>query len=344
MELTALDRKILTKIQEDFPLVERPFRALGDTFNVSEEEALESAQKMKKSNMIRQINAIFDTRSVGYQSSLVAAKAPADRIRETAEVINEHPGVSHNYRRNHEFNLWFTIAVSPKSQLGLEKTVELVGVLSKAESIRIMPTLKLYKIGVTLDMTSEVNLAKSEEGIYNEEKVNRETLSREDIRLILELQEEIDMVEEPFKPKAARLGVSQERLFERMADLVKRGKMRRFAAILNHRRAGFMANAMGVWRVEPERIDEMGSQMAKFKAVSHCYRRPTYPDWPYALFSMVHGKTEEECEKILKVMSQETGLTDYQALYSTTEYKKTRVKYFSPEFDVWEEKHAALAK
>jgi len=344
MELTDLDRKILTRVQEDFPLVERPFKILGDAFGVSEEEALQSTQRMKKANMIRQINAIFDTRSMGYQSSLVAAKAPADHIRETAEVINSHPGVTHNYRRNHDFNLWFTIAVAPTSRLGLEKTLELIGVLSKAESIRIMPTLKLYKIGVTLDMTSEVNLAKSEVGVYNEEKVNREALSKLDIQLILELQEEIDMVVEPFKPIAQRLGVSEPQLFEMIAELVKRGKMRRFAAILNHRRAGFMANAMGVWKVEPDRIDEMGAQMAKFKAVSHCYRRPTYPDWPYALFSMVHGKTEDECEKILKTISEETGLPEYKSLYSTTEYKKTRVKYFSPEFDAWEEKYAAVAK
>ncbi|MBI1871415.1 MAG: Lrp/AsnC family transcriptional regulator [Chlamydiae bacterium] len=341
-ELSNVDRKILTRIQEDFPLVIRPFKALGESLNITENEALMSIQKMKKLNMIRQINAIFDTRSMGYQSSLVAAKAESYRIRETAEVINEHPGVTHNYRRNHEFNLWFTIAVSPESSMDLEKTVDLIGHLSKVESIRVMPTLKLYKIGVTLDMNSEVNLAKSEQGIYNEAKVNREPLSKEDIRLILELQEDLELTLEPFKIKAQNLGFSEERLFKGIKNLVERGKMRRFAAILNHRRAGFMANAMGVWKVPLEKIDEMGAKMAAFKAVSHCYRRPTYPDWPYPLFSMVHGKNEEECEKILKVISEETGLMEYQALYSSTEYKKTRVKYFSPEFEAWEKKYAPL--
>lgn len=344
MELTPIDRKLLTRIQDDFPLHERPFQVFGKDYGISEEEALERIQAMKQSNIIRQISAIFDTRSMGYKSSLVAAKADPQRIRDTAEVINEHPGVTHNYRRNHEFNLWFTIAVTPHSQLGLEKTVELVGILSKAQSIRIMPTLKLYKIGVNLDMTVDVNLAKSEDSIYNEEKVNRQELSKEDIAVILELQEDIQLIHEPFKSMAQNLGISQERLFDMAKELVQKGKMRRFAAILHHRRAGFMANAMGVWNVPPDQIDEMGSMMAKFKAVSHCYRRPTYPDWPYALFSMVHGKTEEECEKILETIAQETGIKDHQALYSTTEYKKTRMKYFSPEFDAWEEKYAAFAR
>ncbi|MBI1883781.1 MAG: Lrp/AsnC family transcriptional regulator [Chlamydiae bacterium] len=344
MELTPIDRKLLTRIQEDFPLVNRPFKILGEAAGISEHEAMEGIQKMKKLNMIRQINAIFDTRSLGYQSSLVAAKADPQRIRETAEVLNEHPGVSHNYRRNHEFNLWFTVAVPPASALGLEKTVEWMGILSHAQSIRMMPTLKLYKIGVTLDMTSEVNLAKSEVGVYNEEKVNREALSKNDIRLILELQEDLELTPEPFKKISDHLNISEEKLFEEIAGLVRRGKMRRFAAILNHRRAGFMANAMGVWKVSSEKIDEMGAKMAVYKAVSHCYRRPTYPDWPYPLFSMVHGKTEEECEKILEAISQDTGLGEYQALYSSTEYKKIRVKYFSPEFDAWEEKYASVTR
>ncbi len=344
MELTAIDKQILTRIQEDFPLHERPFKILGDVFGISEEEALQRVQVMKKANIIRQISAIFDTRSMGYQSSLVAAKAPSDHILETAKMINEHPGVSHNYRRNHEFNLWFTVAVSPKSRLGLEKTVELMGILSKAESIRLMPTLKLYKIGVTLDMTSEVNLAKSGDGVYNEEKINKEILSPSDITAICQLQEDIQLTLEPFKPLAQNLEISQEMLFHIIQDLVRRGKMRRFAAILHHRRAGFMANAMGVWSVPSGDVDEAGRKMAQFKAVSHCYRRPTYPDWPYPLFSMVHGKTEEECEKILEAISQDTGLHEYKALYSSTEYKKTRVRYFSPDFEEWEEKYAAYAR
>ena len=113
--------------------------------------------------------------------------------------------------------------------------------------------------------------------------------------------------------------------------------MRRFAAVLAHRNAGFVQNGMGVWqraRGAPRR--DAAQLMAAFRGVSHCYQRPTYPDWPYNLFSMTHGRTKAECEAVLAAISAETGLTDYSVLYSTREYKKTRVSYFTPEDDAWE--------
>ena len=119
--------------------------------------------------------------------------------------------------------------------------------------------------------------------------------------------------------------------------------MRRYAAVLAHRNAGFVQNGMGVWRVPEERLDECGQIMAAFRGVSHCYQRPTYPDWPYNLFSMTHGRTKAECEAVLAAVGEETGLDDYSVLYSTKEYKKTRVSYFTPEEAAWERAHAPLA-
>jgi DNA-binding Lrp family transcriptional regulator len=121
------------------------------------------------------------------------------------------------------------------------------------------------------------------------------------------------------------------------------GQIRRYAAVLAHRNAGFVQNGMGVWKVPEERLDECGAAMAAFRGVSHCYQRPTYPDWEYNLFSMTHGRTKADCEAVLAAISAETGLTDYSVLYSTKEYKKTRVSYFTPEEAAWEQVHAPLA-
>jgi DNA-binding Lrp family transcriptional regulator len=120
--------------------------------------------------------------------------------------------------------------------------------------------------------------------------------------------------------------------------------MRRFSAVLYHRKAGFRANAMGVWRVPDERIEEVGDTFAHYQAVSHCYQRPTYEDWPYAIFSMVHGRTVEECENVLRAMSEESGIAEYASLYSTREYKKTRVRYFTPEMEAWERLYAGVLR
>ena len=118
--------------------------------------------------------------------------------------------------------------------------------------------------------------------------------------------------------------------------------MRRFAAVLNHRNAGFVQNGMGVWKVDEDHCEEMGRVMAGFRGVSHCYERPTYDDWPYRLFSMTHGRDKAECEAVLRAISDETGLTEYDVLYSTREYKKTRLRYFTPDLESWEAAHAAL--
>ena len=113
--------------------------------------------------------------------------------------------------------------------------------------------------------------------------------------------------------------------------------MRRYSAVLHHRRSGFRSNAMIVWKVPPERSEEVGMIMAANAAVTHCYERPTFPDWPYTHFTMVHATTEEGCEVVAQEISQSTGITENQLLYSTREYKKTRVRYFVEDYEeFWE--------
>ena len=112
------------------------------------------------------------------------------------------------------------------------------------------------------------------------------------------------------------------------ASFKARGIMRRFSAVLHHRRAGFTANSMAVWKVPEERSVEVGNLMAQSPWVTHCYERPTYPDWEYTHFTMIHATSTEKCEEVAREISQATGISDYMLLYSSREYKKTRVRYF----------------
>jgi DNA-binding Lrp family transcriptional regulator len=337
--MDAIDQELLNKLQAGIKLVPQPFQVIADELGIEEEEVL-ARTKQLKGNSIRQLSAIFDTRTLGYKSSLVAAKIPEERLDQAAQIINQHPGVTHNYKRNHDYNLWFTIAVPPNSKIGLEKTVELLGKLAEVEVIRLMPTLKLYKIGVQLDMTGKEDSAKAKaKPQYTE--ADRQNAVKEitdfDIAVIRQLQKDLPITARPFDGWAEELGVSTEELLAAGQQMIERKQMRRFSAVLNHRKAGFRFNGMGVWAVPDERTDEVGYQMAAFKAVSHCYLRPTYPDWPYTIFTMVHGRSMEECENILQAIEDETGITERTTLYSTKEYKKTRVSYFTPEMDVWED-------
>jgi DNA-binding Lrp family transcriptional regulator len=343
--MDSIDKDLLNLIQREFPLEREPFEAIGRDLGLPGDEVIRRIDALKRGRVIRQISAIFDTRVLGYQSSLVAARIPPEKLNSAAKAINSHPGVSHNYERNNDFNLWYTVAVPPDSRLGLEGTVEVLHKISDAEKTRILPTLKLFKIGVTLDMR-EGATSKKEAPQYGEaDRQNADrNISEDDRAAIRALQEDVPLTPRPFDLWGRHVGLSSEELLERAYALQGRKIMRRFSAVLYHRKAGFRANAMGVWVVPPERVEAVGNMFAQYQAVSHCYQRPVYEDWPYALFSMVHGRTEEECESVLDAMGVESGLTERASLYSTREYKKTRVRYFTPEMEAWEKLYAGVLR
>lgn len=335
IDLELTDRLVLNIIQSRFPLVERPYLAMAEELGVSEDEVIKRIRGLKQRNVVRQVNAIFDTRRVGYRTTLVAFSYEPGKLHRGALRVNRHPGVSHNYAREGSyFNLWFTLAVPPNESL--EETVARMARETEAQAYRILPTLKFFKIGVNFDMVQERGASYqyySPDG-YTQDGGKRadwnkpEPLTDFEVEVIKELQEDLPLTPRPFDGMAQRLGITVGRLFEYAADFQRRGVMRRYSAVLHHRRAGFKANAMIVWRVPPERSEEVGRIMASHPAVSHCYERPTFPDWPYSHFSMVHATSREQCEEIGQELAAMTGIEDRLLLYSTREYKKTRVRYF----------------
>jgi DNA-binding Lrp family transcriptional regulator len=327
LQLDDLDKEILNILQWEFPLVNRPFLAIAERLNVSEDEVINRIRALKASNIIREIDAIFDTRALKYKSALVAMSIEQDRIEHVAYEINKHPGVSHNYERDHYYNLWFTIAVPPYGNVKHE--VERFASMQGVREYMILPTVKLYKIGVKLDMLADdENIeVKPTEEVKSIQRANFEATEM-DKKFIREMQKDISIVKEPFNEPAARLGVSVEYYIERMKYYQSIGVMRRFAAILRHRNAGFIANGMIVWIVPDDIIDDVGYRLAKYPQVSHCYRRPTYPSWPYNLYTMVHARSREVCESIADEMSKDANISNYTILFSTREFKKERVRYY----------------
>jgi DNA-binding Lrp family transcriptional regulator len=338
--LDELDKRLLNLLQGSFPLEPRPFAHVGRLAELSEEEVMRRTQRLLDERIIREITPIFDTRVLGYSSMLVAAKVDPEYPWGPAKIINSHPGVSHNYLRDHEFNLWFTIATEPDSPLGLDGTLELLQRLTGAESVRKLPTLRLFKIRMDLEMEKGTDVLAAAAEVIDHEEPQAIELSERDVAVIRATQGPMEVVPEPFARAAAELGVSQELLLEHLEGMRERRALRRVAAILFHRRAGFSANGMGVWNVPEERILELGPRMSSFRGISHCYQRPTYADWPYSVFTMAHGRSKEECDAILDSIAADTGIDDRRTLYSSTEFKKVRLRYFTGEHKRWEAEHS----
>ena len=340
--LDDLDKRLLNLMQGRFPIAPRPYQHVAAEAGIEEVQAMERVQRLLDERIIRQVTPIFDTRALGYSSMLVAAKVDPENPWRAANIINEHPGVSHNYLRNHEFNIWFTIATEPDSPLGLERTLEVLADIAGAESIRQLPTLKLFKIRMDLEMEGGTDaLAKAVE-VAPPAETERQPYDEFDIEVIRATQGDMPVIPEPYAPAADKLGISQDRLLSHLQQMQERRLLRRVAAILFHRRAGFSANGMGVWKVPDERIMELGPRMAAFRGISHCYQRPTYQDWPYSIFTMAHGRSKDECDAILDSIAAQTGIDERATLYSSTEFKKIRLLYFTDGYRAWEREHAGV--
>ena len=324
--MDELDKELLNEIQWTFPLVTRPFDAIAKKFGTTPEIIKAHLNHLKEVGILRQLSAIFDTRKLGYTSSLVAMEIEHDKLEYVASQINRHPGVSHNYEREHQFNLWFTLAVPPGSDL--KKEIDKFNILKGIKKVRILPTLQLFKIGVKLDLIDDKkhDIAPTEK--KKEIKNVKFEPTEEDKNFIRELQKDMEIIDEPFVKAAKNLGITENELFDKMKHYEDIGVMRRFAAILRHRKVGFTANGMIVWKVPEDRISEVGEKLGAFPQVSHCYERPTYSDWPYNVFSMIHCKTHDEAHEMAKTIQEQIQVPDYDILFSSREFKKIRVEYF----------------
>jgi siroheme decarboxylase len=331
--LDELDKQLLNGMQFDFPLSASPWDTLAQGMGLTGAQVLSRVRRLKDTGIIRQISAIFDTRALGYTSTLAAARIPEGRLDLAAAVVSRHPGVSHNYKREAEFNLWFTLAVPPGESL--DGHLKRLANEARFEDYLALPTIRTFRIGVKLDVggghTQKTDPQPAKRHNHQADPV---ALTQDDRAYIRALQEDLPLEECPFEQACLELGVTFDELRSWMQKMQENGVMRRFAAILRHRQAGFAANGMVVWRVADEHIQQAGELAAQAPEVSHCYQRPCSDAWPYNLYTMIHARSEPDCQQVIDRIAAglaPLGMTSHRTLYSTTEYKKQRVRYFTQE-------------
>ncbi len=335
LDLDALDRALLNAVQSQFPVVTRPYLELARITGSGEEEAYEHMQNLRREGVIRRLGAVFDSHRLGYCSTLCAAKVPPDKVSLLADMLAGIAGVTHNYLREHIYNMWFTL-IAP-SQAAVEDTLVQLRRQSGIADIYSLPATRLFKIKVDFDFNDEtddpecatdVGKTVARPGVGGSGRKAAYALTGQDIALVRILQGDLPHDLTPFATIAANLGWAETEVLARTGQLQAAGVIRRFGAVLRHQKAGFTANAMGVWQVPLERVEEVGAQMSAFREVSHCYQRPTLADWPYNLFTMVHGRSPADCRHTMQAISKATGIDDYDMLFSVAELKKSSMQYF----------------
>ncbi|MBN1262441.1 MAG: AsnC family transcriptional regulator [Anaerolineae bacterium] len=326
--MDATDRQLLDLMQAAFPLSPAPFAVLGEQVGLDENTVLAGVRCLMDEGIIRQIGPIFDSQQLGYRSTLVAFSVAPERLEEVAARVNAHPGVSHNYARDHVYNLWFTLTLLGERDIAIE--VERIAAQSDVEDYLNLPALRTFRLGVHFDLSETESRRLSQSPRVSQ--VRTTPLSTVEREVVRATQGHLPLTLRPFAPAAARVGISEEALLDVLRAFEREGVMRRFAVVLRHRQAGFRANGMGCWVVPEERIGAAGEVAATFRAVSHCYQRPAFPPrWPYNLFTMIHGHEQAEVEAIAGQIRDAIAPEAHTLLYSVKEFKKERVRYFEEE-------------
>lgn len=322
--MDKLDRQILNVLQFSFPLVIRPYQAIGREVGCTESEVMRRIGGLKRSGTVRQISPIFDSARLGYTSTLAAFEAAPSKADEAAAVLSAHPGVSHNYLREGDFNVWFTLTL-PKAQ-SLKDEIRRLARRAGAKDWLFLPTVRTFKIGFRLDMTGKAQ--RHQARVPAREETPGRRMPRVDKAFVRLLQGDLPLTTRPFRRAASRLGLTEGEIVRKLKDYIDAGIVRRFASVLRPTKAGYGANVMVAWAPPPDRIEELGMYAATRKAITHSYQRPTSAKWPYSVYTMIHGKTMKDCRSVIADIKKATGVRAYRELRTLKEYKKVRVVYF----------------
>jgi DNA-binding Lrp family transcriptional regulator len=334
-----LRERVLELLERDIPILKRPYLYLARKAGISERKMIGMVKELRREGMLRHFGPIFDARSLGYSSALVAFRVEGD-IDKIAERINSYPGVSHNYLREGTFNLWFTVAVPPDSLLGLEGVVRRLAEESSVSDYLILRAKISFKLGVDLsfkDVLERSQFNGSSFRIHQGNGSKREIPERVK-RAVRYSQEPLPLSSFPFREVALKGGFKERELISILKALRKEGILRKFCGIFNHRKRGFSANALVAWSVPEERVIDAGRYLSSFRSVSHCYMREAEGTvrWPFNLYSMVHGQKLSDIARFIDKVKSETGITEYAVFLSRKEFLKRRLKLFTEDFYEWE--------
>ena len=318
--LTKFQKRLCNVLQDGLAICAGPYADLAEYLGTDEKTVLEETRELKEKGIIRRIRAMMNHRALGMTSTLVAGHVAEEKLQEVGEAINALEGVSHNYVRKHDLNLWFTLQGGSPEEIDLE-----VSKLSGRFGIDFfsLPAVRVFKLDVRFDTEGEGQPLGDVELVPKSEAVE---LNETERQILSKLQDEFEITKRPFDFLCGE-GLEIEEVLRTIQGLVDKGVIRRVGAVVDHRKIGFVANILFCCTVGEGQIVEAGKRLARFGIVSHCYERKRVKDWPYNLFAMMHGRSMGEIQHVIDKFVEAEGIEAFELLPTEAELKKKAVKY-----------------
>lgn len=325
--LGPLEFALLNNWQHTFPLDARPYQRLANSLGTTEAEVISTLGRLKRSGHISRIGAVFRPHALGW-STLAAVAVASDHVERAARLINAHPEVNHNYEREHHWNLWFVVAAANRTEV--ERVLNEIGHETGCVPLNL-PMIEDYHIDLGFDLNNAPRAHRSTHHPASAPAI----LDTCDLAVCAALEPGLELTPRPYAAIASACGETETEIAERIERLQKTGIIRRFGVIVRHRELGFIANAMVVWAIPPDQVSAVGQRLGADPAVTLCYQRPSrLPDWPYTLFSMVHGRDRATVLDEIARIGADLGIAefDHVPLFSQRRFKQCGARY-SPRLD-----------
>ena len=341
------DRLLLTCLQSGLPLTPRPFDAWAARIGADSAELLVRIQRLKKEGALGGIKAILDPRAFRYQSAWVAIKMGPSELDSRAGILWQHPGVIYGRECEHEFNVWFFIAVPAGHDLELH--VQCLEKLAAPQRTLFLPVRKIFK-GMDLLSSLDTGAFPEVNEYFEKRKKNPVSflsagrvaaggcfsdLTEEETDMVRRLQEPFPSTDEPYQKIAADLGITEPQALERIKSLAGKKCLKKIGSFLKPGTVALVARKLVVWHIPEEKLDRIGPEIAEFREVLYADYRSSYPEFPYSLYTMIRAGSAAELEVVIRRMQDRIGKWPYRVLETVRELKKEPMKYFPRELDAW---------